>query len=69
MMSFRLGSPIANAVAYGAVWALLGLVLGVAINMLVGHKVFDYALSHAVPGAVAVGCVLAFTNYQQATRK
>jgi hypothetical protein len=69
MMSFRLANPIANAVAYGVVWAVLGLVLGVAINMLVGHKTFDVALSHAAPSALIVGVLLASTNYQQATRK
>jgi len=68
MMSFRLGNPIANAAAYGATWAVLGLGLGIAINMLVGHKAFDYAIVHAAPGAVVVGFMLAFTNHQQATR-
>ena len=69
MMAFRLGSPLLNAAAYGAVWALIGLALGVAINMLVGHRPLSYAVSHALLSAVAVGFVLAFTNYQQATRK
>jgi hypothetical protein len=69
MMSFRLGSPVANAAAYGAVWAAIALGLGVAINVLLGHRSVSFAISHALLSAIAVGFVLAFTNYQQATRK
>jgi hypothetical protein len=69
MMSFRFGSPIANAAAYGAVWAVIGLALGVAINMLIGHRTFDYAISHVLLSALLVGAFLAYTNYQQAARK
>jgi hypothetical protein len=68
MMSFRLGSAVANAAAYGAVWAGLALALGVAINMVVAHRPLSFAISHALLSSVAVGVVLAMTNYQQATR-
>ncbi len=68
-MSFRFGNPIANAAAYGAVWAVIGLGLGVAVNMLVGHRTLDYAISHSLVSALLVGAFLAYTNYQQATRK